>query len=287
MPREALLARTLVELADNLVEEFDIVELLTLLCDRCVEVLDVAAAGLMLASPAGDLAVMAYSSHAMRLLEIFELETHEGPCVDSFHTGVPVINQDLAAAEAEQRWPRVAVRARRAGFESVHALPMRLRGTTIGALNLFRTGTGHLGDADVVAGQALTDVATITILQHRASLEAHVLNDQLTQRAVEPSDHRAGQRCAGRSRESRHAGGLRAAAELRPHQQPPAHRCRPFSRRPRSRSRRDWVRVASTGSRPTGAESSWCGRPCRRSRRVRRGQVVDVCRMDDADWCVR
>jgi len=181
MPREDLLARTLVELADNLVEEFDVVELLTLLCDRCVEVLDVAAAGLMLASPAGDLAVMAYSSDAMRLLEVFELQAHEGPCVDSFHTGVPVMNQDLASAEAEQRWPRVAARARLAGFESVHALPMRLRGTTIGALNLFRTATGHLGDADIVAGQALADVATITILQHRASLEAHVLNDQLTQ----------------------------------------------------------------------------------------------------------
>ena len=128
MPREALLARSLVELADNLVEDFDIVELLTLLCDRCVEVLDVAAAGLMLASPAGDLAVMAYSSDAMRLLEVFELETQEGPCVDSFRTGVSVINQDLAATEAKERWPRLSARARGTGFDSVHALPMRLRG---------------------------------------------------------------------------------------------------------------------------------------------------------------
>ena len=181
MPREALLARSLVELADNLVEDFDIVELLTLLCDRCVEVLDVAAAGLILASPAGDLAVMAYSSDAMRLLEVFELETQEGPCVDTFRAGVSVINQDLAATEAKARWPRLSARARGAGFDSVHSLPMRLRGTTIGALNLFRTGTGHLDEADAAAGQALADVATITILQHRAVLDANAVNDQLTQ----------------------------------------------------------------------------------------------------------
>jgi GAF domain-containing protein len=181
MPREALLARTLVELADNLVEDFDVVELLTLLTDRCVEVLDVSAAGIMLADPDRHLAVMAYSSDAMRLLELFELQSQEGPCVDSFRTGAPVLNQDLAEAEAEQRWPQFAPRARRAGFDSVHALPLRLRHATIGALNLFRSGTGCLDDADASAGQALADVATITILQHRAALEAHVVNQQLTQ----------------------------------------------------------------------------------------------------------
>ena len=179
MDREALLAQTLVELADNLVDEFDIVELLTLLTDRCVELLDVTAAGLMLADPGQDLAVMAYSSDAMRLLELLELETQEGPCVDCYRTGVPVVNQDLA--DAADRWPRVTPAVRAAGFESVHALPLRLRGNTIGALNLFRAGTGRLSEADVAAGRALADIATITILQHNASLEAQVLNEQLTQ----------------------------------------------------------------------------------------------------------
>ena len=179
MEREALLAETLVELADSLVDEFDIVELLTLLTDRCVELLDVTAAGLMLADPGQDLAVMAYSSDAMRLLELLELETQEGPCVDCYRTGIPVVNQDLA--DAADRWPRVTPAVRAAGFESVHALPLRLRGNTIGALNLFRAGTGRLSEADVAAGRALADIATITILQHHASLEARVLNDQLTQ----------------------------------------------------------------------------------------------------------
>jgi transcriptional regulator with GAF, ATPase, and Fis domain len=179
MEREALLAQTLVELADNLVDEFDIVELLTLLTDRCVALLDVSAAGLMLADPGQDLAVVAYSSDAMRLLELLELETQEGPCVDCYRTGIPVVNQDLA--DAADRWPRVTPAVRAAGFESVHALPLRLRGDTIGALNLFRAGTGRLSEADVAAGRALADIATITILQYNASLEARVLNEQLTQ----------------------------------------------------------------------------------------------------------
>jgi GAF domain-containing protein len=177
MPREALLARTLVELADTLVEEFDVVELLTLLADRCVEVLDVSAAGLMLVAPEGDLRVMASSSEAMRLVELFELQSDEGPCLDCYRTGEPVVNQRLAAVDT--RWPRFAPVALEAGFQSVHALPMRLRGVIIGALNLFRADEGAMEDADVAAAQAFADVATIAILQHRAVLEAQVLNEQL------------------------------------------------------------------------------------------------------------
>jgi GAF domain-containing protein len=177
MPREAALAQTLVELADTLVDDFDVVELLTLLTDRCVEVLDVGAAGLMLVSPEGDLRLMASSSDAMRVLELFELQAQEGPCLDCYRTSAPVVNQDLAVVNG--RWPRFAAEALEAGFHCVHALPMRLRGTVIGALNLFHVEPGDMREADVVAAQALADVATIAILQHRAVLEAQVLNEQL------------------------------------------------------------------------------------------------------------
>jgi GAF domain-containing protein len=177
MPREATLARTLVELADTLVEDFDVVELLTLLTDRCVEVLDVGAAGLMLVAPDGELRVMASSSEAMRVLELFELQAREGPCLDCFASGAAVVNQDLVAAN--DRWPRFASEALAAGFHSVHALPMRLRGTVIGALNLFHNEPGQMRAADVVAAQALADVATIAVLQNRAVLEAQVVNEQL------------------------------------------------------------------------------------------------------------
>lgn len=177
MAREALLARTLVELADTLVDDFDVVELLTLLADRCVDVLDVDAAGLMLAAPDGDLRSMASSSEAMHVLELFELQSHEGPCLDCYRTGQPVVNQDLASVNG--RWPRFAAEALAAGFHSVHALPMRLRGTVIGALNLFHIHAGEMGQPDVEVAQAFADVATIAILQHRASLESQLVNEQL------------------------------------------------------------------------------------------------------------
>jgi GAF domain-containing protein len=176
-PREELLAHTFVELADTLVDDFDVVELLTLLADRCVVVLGVGAAGIMLVGLDGQLRVMASSSEAMRVLELFELQTEEGPCLDCYQSGEPVLELDLELRT--DHWPRFAPEALRSGFHSVHALPMRLRGTVIGALNLFDLEPDHMTQNDVDAAQALADVATIAILQHRAALEAQVLSDQL------------------------------------------------------------------------------------------------------------
>jgi GAF domain-containing protein len=179
MARETLLARTLVELADTLVDEFDVVDLLTLLADRCVDALDVAAAGIMLAGPDGALRVMASSSEAMRVLELFEVQSQEGPCLDCYRTGQPVLNQDLAAAA--DRWPLFATEALTAGFHSVQALPLRLRGTVIGALNLFHSDATAMKQPDLDVAQAFADIATIAILQHRALREGQVVNEQLNQ----------------------------------------------------------------------------------------------------------
>jgi GAF domain-containing protein len=177
VPRETLLARTLVELADTLVADFDVVELLTRLAYRCVEVLEVGAAGLMLAGPDGELKVMASSSEAMRMLELFELQSKEGPCLDSYRSGAPVLEADLAVIGT--RWPHFAAEALAAGFRSVQALPMRLRGTVIGALNLFGADPAEMHKVDIDSAQALADVATIAILQQRKSHQAQVLNQQL------------------------------------------------------------------------------------------------------------
>jgi len=177
MPRESLLAQTLVELADSLVDDFDVVELLTLLTDRCVEVLGFAAAGILLVSADNELGVMASSNEAIRVLELYELQCQEGPCLDCFRSGVPVMAGDLTMADG--RWPHFALESLRAGFRSVHALPMRLRGTTIGALNLFGSEAGVLNESDGRAAQAFADVATIAILQNRALLAARVVNDEL------------------------------------------------------------------------------------------------------------
>jgi GAF domain-containing protein len=176
---ENLLIRTLVELADNLVDDFDVVDLLTLLADRCVEVLDVAAAGVMLAAPSGALQVVASSSEAMRVLELFELQADQGPCVDCYATGESIVNVSLAAADT--RWPRFAAQAVLAGFGSVLAVPLRLRGRTIGALNMFRTDQGTLDEIDVTAAQGLADIATIAIIQHQVAVDAQTLNLQLSQ----------------------------------------------------------------------------------------------------------
>ena len=167
----------MVELADSLVDDFDIVELLTTLTERCVEVLDIAASGIMLAAPGGELRAMTSSNEAMRVVELFELQSQEGPCLDCFQSGRPVVNQDLAALNG--RWPRFAPVAVAAGFRAADAIPMRLRGTVIGALNLFRTEAGSLNDDDVAVAQALADVATIAILQHRNASDLDVVNAQL------------------------------------------------------------------------------------------------------------
>ena len=178
MPNQALLVRSLVELADNLVDDFDVLDLLSLLSDRCVAALDVTAAGVMIAAPSGALQFAASSSEAMRMLELFQLQADQGPCVEAYRSGQPVVNVDLAAEGS--RWPDFAPRAMAEGFHSAHSLPMRLRGRTLGALNLLHTDRGPFGEADIAAAQALADIATIAILQHRIVSDAQTLNTQLS-----------------------------------------------------------------------------------------------------------
>ncbi|MGB5758692.1 MAG: GAF and ANTAR domain-containing protein [Acidimicrobiales bacterium] len=176
--REARLARTFVEVADTLVADFDVVDLHTLLADRCVEIFAINAAGVMVVAPDGSLRVTASSNEAAKALELFELQAEEGPCYDCFHSGRPIINQDLATVHG--RWPRFAPTALGHGFSTAHALPMRLRDEVIGALNLFQI-TGRLEQQDFDGAQALADIATIAILHHRAGIQAQLLNDQLDQ----------------------------------------------------------------------------------------------------------
>ncbi|MCS7482963.1 GAF and ANTAR domain-containing protein [Umezawaea endophytica] len=154
-----------VELADTLVADFDIADFLVLLTERCVELLDVSAAGVILNDPGGDLRLVASSSQRVELLELFAIQVENGPCVECARTGQPVACHDLATDG--QRWPRYTAGARECGFRAVQALPMRLRDHTIGALTLLGTEPGALDIDHVRLGQALSDVATIGILQHR------------------------------------------------------------------------------------------------------------------------
>jgi GAF domain-containing protein len=177
MTPDAVVADTLAEIAGSLIEDFDVVDLLTTLADRCVELFGISAAGLMLAARDGGLAVAASSSPSVLLLELLEQQNEEGPCPDCFHSGEPLVNQPLATAQ--DRWPRFAPCALEAGFRSVHALPIRFRGQMIGALNLYCLDEAPLQDSALQAAQALADIATVAIVQHHALGEAHLLNDQL------------------------------------------------------------------------------------------------------------
>ena len=172
-----LLSDTFVELTDTMVAGFDVIDFLHVLTDRSVQLLDVSAAGLLLADPRGELRVVAASSEAARLLELFQLQNDQGPCLDCFRAAQPVAAPDLAAAAS--RWPRFAPATRHAGFAAVQALPMRLREQVIGALNLFRADPGALAPADIRVGQALADVATISLLHERSMRHSDTLNEQL------------------------------------------------------------------------------------------------------------
>jgi GAF domain-containing protein len=178
MTREADVVRSLVDMADTLINDYDVIDLLTGLADRCVRLLGISAAGVMLASAGGDLRLVASSSEAMRVLELFELQAQEGPCLDAFSTGERVEHENLRAGTG--RWPRFATVAVEAGFQSAFALPLRLRERTIGALNLFSVEQTPMNEADVLVARAFADLAAISVLQQRASLEHQRLNEQLT-----------------------------------------------------------------------------------------------------------
>jgi GAF domain-containing protein len=166
-----------VELADTLTENFDVVDFLQTLTDRCVELLGADAAGLMLTDQRGGLQLMAATLERARVLEVFELQVQEGPCVECFTTGQAITNVELA--EASQRWPVFTPAAVEAGFGATHALPMKLRGRVIGALNLFTDAQVHLSDNDLAVGQAMADVATIGLLHQRNTDEQTILSEQL------------------------------------------------------------------------------------------------------------
>ena len=175
--REQAVAATLVELADTLVADFDIADFLHTLTARCVELLDVNAAGVMVTDQRGRLRVMASSSERAHLLELFEVESDAGPCVACFDSGRPVSVTDLHVVEP--RWADFGQRAHAAGFSAVHALPMRLRDDIIGVLNLFSVRTGALDVADIFLGQALANVTTIGLLQQRAIHNRDAVVEQL------------------------------------------------------------------------------------------------------------
>lgn len=177
LTREQRLLQTFASLADTLVEGYDVVELLQLLVDSCMELLDTTAAAILLADSTGELDVIVSTSEASRLVELIQIGAESGPCVESFETGAVVSVPDIT--RSPERWARFRDGAIAQGFTSAHAIPMRLRETCIGTLNLLRDKTGELESEDQIAAQAFADVATIGILQERSIRESSILAEQL------------------------------------------------------------------------------------------------------------
>jgi GAF domain-containing protein len=181
MSREQRIVETFVEFADTLVTDFDVVDVLHRVAERCVELLDCVEAGVLIADPVGGLRVMASSSERTDALELLQIQNDEGPCFECYRNGELVRSADLNADAT--RWPVFAPAAVSAGFGSVHAVPMRARGTTIGGLNLFRSQPGRLAPPDVPVAQGMADIGAIGLLYERRSRETHDTVSQL-QRAL-------------------------------------------------------------------------------------------------------
>jgi GAF domain-containing protein len=175
--REQRINAAFVAVADTLTADYDLIDLLHTLVGVCADVLDVDAAGLVLADDDGDLQVLASTSEQADLVEVMQLAAGSGPCVDCFRTGIVVDIADIA--ESGGRWPEFQAAALGQGFRAVHATPMRLRGQVLGAMNLFRVDPGNLNEADAAVAQALADVATIGILQERSIRETGIVAEQL------------------------------------------------------------------------------------------------------------
>jgi GAF domain-containing protein len=171
-------ARVFVEVADTLIDEFDLIEFFQMLTTRTADMLDASPVGLLIADQRGRLEFMAASDESVEHLELFQAQNQEGPCLDAYRQGRPVVNEDLA--EAAARWPSFAPLAAAAGFRSVHAFPLRLRTDRIGALNVFSASVGgRLEHSDIQVVQALADVAAIGLLQERAIRRGEILTEQL------------------------------------------------------------------------------------------------------------
>jgi GAF domain-containing protein len=172
-PREARVLEAVVSLVDRLLDDFDVVDLLTDLTEHCADLLDVQSAGLLLADPLDRLRLLAATTEETRNLELFQLQADEGPCVDCYITGQPVSVADLQAEAG--RWPHFVPAALDAGFASVHAVPMRAAGIVLGALGLFGARAGGLNDADHLVGQTLAHIASVAILQEHAPTRSTVM----------------------------------------------------------------------------------------------------------------
>src|SRR5262245_39979315 len=172
------LARLFVEMADTLVEDYDVLDLFHTLLSGCVELLDAKVAGLALGETVDDLHLVASSDHAAAPLRLLQIQAEHGPAADCCRSGEPV--EAGSVSEYADRWPLFAEEIAAAGYDGVLALPMRLRGDVIGALTLVgTTDVAPVQAQDRQVAQALADAACIAILQDQAAQARELVTEQL------------------------------------------------------------------------------------------------------------
>ncbi|GAA2347669.1 ANTAR domain-containing protein [Streptomyces kunmingensis] len=177
MSREQHIVRTFLELADTLVEDFDIIDFLHQMTVRCQELLDVTDAAVFLAHPGPHLHSPAPCDPGPGLQRVLDTACLQGPALEAHRTHRSVTALD--EAETAARWPEFAQHRQAAGYTLATALPMRLRRNNIGSLLLLRTGHKPLGADDLSLAQALADAATIGLLQARTIRQQHTVHEQL------------------------------------------------------------------------------------------------------------
>jgi transcriptional regulator with GAF, ATPase, and Fis domain len=180
--RERAVTDAFVSIATGLADGDDVVELLSGLARTTSRLLDVTTTGILLADPRGILHVVAASSEATRSLEVHQLQRDQGPCLDCYRSGSPVSVANLRSQRS--RWPDFVPFAVGAGFASVHAMPIRLRDSVLGAMGLFSEHPGALGEDDLRLGQSLAYVAAVALVQERAAEDVAAVRAQL-QRALD------------------------------------------------------------------------------------------------------
>ena len=216
--REARTSAAFVSLTNTLVSDFDLVELMHTLIDACIDLMDTDAGGLLLADADGDLQLMASSAEDVDVVEVVQIAAEAGPCWDCFTTGQAMTLGDIE--NEGDSWPEFQRSALEKGYRSVHATPMRLHGQTIGTMNLFHTTVGALNERDIALAQALTDVATIAILQERGTRHLRDLQHATSTSARQPHRHRTGEGIDRPVPEPHHRRSIRGPSHPRPVHQP-------------------------------------------------------------------
>jgi hypothetical protein len=160
-------AQALADATSALTRDDDVTDVLARLIGDCAEVLSAEAIGVLVLNAQSDLELLSATSHRVAELELFQIQHDSGPCIDAIHSSAMVTA--TGATEMNRRWPAIGPVIAAAGYDALHAYPLRWHGHTLGAMNVFH---GAPADAVDVApaerallGQTFADIATIVIVQ--------------------------------------------------------------------------------------------------------------------------